>query len=200
MSEIEIRASTLTDIDTKLRLIDVIAVPWEQETEVFWNGEVWREVFTRGAFSGVEDHAGRIRVNREHVRGDTVGKVVHLEDIDLGLLARVKVAETPRGDETLALAEEDMVSASVGFRIKDPVRDVQVNKRTRTRRILRAFLDHLAMVEAPAYAGAQVLAVRADQPGLPAVEQKPLPETPVLDEFRNSEALAWALDRLAGRS
>ena len=43
---------------------------------MFWRGEMWRESFERGAFDGIEDHAGRVRVNREHVKGDTVGKVV----------------------------------------------------------------------------------------------------------------------------
>src|SRR5688572_6910323 len=112
--EIILRNSTLTDVDTKLRLIDLIAVPYDEETEVIWRGEVWNEVFDRSSFTGIEDHAGRVRVNREHVRGDTVGKVVSFDSTDeKGLIARVKIAQTLRGDETLALAEEDMISASV---------------------------------------------------------------------------------------
>lgn len=196
MNEIEIRNSTLTDVDTKLRLIDLIAVPWDQETEVMWRGEKWREVFARSSFKGIEEHAGRIRVNREHQIGDTVGKVVHLDnDNDLGLLARVKIAQTPRGDETLALAEEDMISASVGYRVKSPS-DVQINRRSKLRTVLRGFLDHLAMVEAPAYAGAQVLAVRAEPSGLSVVES-PLPATPSLDELMNDPLLVWAAERVS---
>ena len=187
--------STLTEVDTQLRLIDLIAVPWEQETEVPWHGEVWREVFTRGAFGGIEDHAGRIRVNREHVRGDTVGKVVNFEDTDAGLLARVKIAKTDRGDETLALAEEDMISASIGFRVKR-ASDVVVNKRTKLRRVTRAFLDHLGLVESPAYAGAKVLAVREEQSGLEVVDT-PLPSTPAIDEAMNDDVLLWASSRIA---
>jgi HK97 family phage prohead protease len=184
----------LDAVDRKQRLIDVIAVPWDQETEVPWRGELWREVFRRGAFDGIEPHAGRIRVNREHVRGDTVGKVVQFDTTaDAGLLARVKVASTPRGDETLALAEEDMISASVGYRVKD-AGDVRLNKRTRVREVLRACLDHLGLVESPAYVGAQVLAVREDQSGL-AVVGTPLPETPSLDEFLNDDVLSWAASR-----
>lgn len=195
MNEIELRKSTLTDVDAKLRLIDLIAVPWEQETEIMWRGEPWREVFAREAFDGIEDHAGRVRVNREHIMGDTVGKVVQFDPTHPdGLFSRVKIASTPRGDETLALAEEDMVSASVGFRIKTH-RDVQINRRSKVRRVLRAFLDHLAMVESPAYAGAQVLAVRAEPFGL--TEASSLPETPALDEALNDELLAWASSRLA---
>jgi hypothetical protein len=71
-----------------------------------------------------------------------------------------------------------------------------VNKRIKLREVLRAFLDHLALVESPAYAGAQVLAVREAPSGL-AVAEIPLPETPVLDEVLNDPLLAWAADRLA---
>jgi phage head maturation protease len=195
MSELLLRDSALGEVDRKQRLIDVIAVPWEQEAEVPWRGEIWNEVFARSAFDGIEDHAGRIRVNREHVKGDTVGKVVQFDTgNEAGLLARVKIADTPRGDETLALAEEEMISPSVGYRIKSPS-DVVLNKRTRMRRVVRAFLDHLGMVESPAYVGAQVLAVREEQSGL-TVAETPLPETPVLDELMNDDVLAWAASRL----
>lgn len=194
--EIILRSSTLTDVDAKLRLIDLIAVPYDQETEVFWRGEPWREVFDRSSFTGIEDHAGRIRVNREHIKGDTVGKVVSFDSShEAGLLARVKIAQTPRGDETLALAEEDMISASVGYRVKNPS-DVQLNKRTRVRRVLKAFLDHLGMVESPAYQGAQVLAVREESSGLAVVESSPLPATPVLDALRDDEVFQWAASRI----
>ncbi|HEY3484791.1 MAG TPA: HK97 family phage prohead protease [Ilumatobacteraceae bacterium] len=199
MSEIILRSSTLDSVDIKQRLIDLVAVPWDEEADVPWRGEIWHEVFRRGAFNGIEDHAGRIRVNREHVRGDTVGKVVALDaNGDRGLLARVKVAQTPRGDETLQLADEDMISASVGYFVKEPS-DVRMNKRTKMREVLRAFIDHLGMVESPAYAGAQVLAVREAQSGL-AVVETPLPETPAIDDVMNDPLFAWAAERLASRS
>jgi len=194
VSELFVRNSTLTEVDVKLRLINLIAVPWDEEADVMWHDEMWRESFERGAYDGIEGHAGRVRVNREHIIGDTVGKVVHFDNGDpVGLLARVKIAQTPRGDETLALADEDMISASVGYFVKSPS-DVVVNKRTHTRRVVRAFLDHLSMVEAPAYVGAQVLSVRAEQAGL-TVAEPPLPETPVLDELMNAEVLLWAASR-----
>ena len=192
MTEMFLRNSTLADVDTKLRIIDLIAVPWDEEAEVPWKGEWWRESFQRGAFDGIEAHAGRVRVNREHVAGDTVGKVVGFEPSHkVGLWTRTKIASTLRGDETLALAEEDMISASVGYRIEKHA-DVEVNKRTMTRRVIRAFLDHLSMVEAPAYKGAQVLAVRAE--GVEVVEA-PLPDTPLLDDVMNDDVFQWARQR-----
>lgn len=198
MSEIIVRSAEMTDVDPKLRLIDLIAVPWDEEAEVVWRGEVWREVFRRGAFNGIENHAGRVPVNREHVKGDTVGKVVHLDPAsDIGLLARVKIVRTARGDDTLALAEEQMLAASVGYYTKEP-RDVLPNKRTMFREVLRAFLDHLGLVETPAYAGAQVLAVREASPGL-TVTGNPPPETPALDDAMNSPVLSWARDRISAK-
>lgn len=197
MNEIFVRNdATLSDVDVKQRIIELIAVPWDEEATVPWRGEMWREVFRRGAFDGIEDHAGRIRVNREHVRGDTVGKAVNLDpSAPVGLLARVKIAQTLRGDETLQLAAEDMLSASIGYFVKEP-RDVTINKRTKMREVVRAFLDHLGLVESPAYVGAQVLAVREAPSGL-AVAETPLPSTPVLDDAMNDPLFAWAAERLA---
>jgi phage head maturation protease len=183
--------SVIADVNQRLRLVDLIVVPWDQEAEVAWRGEFWRESFQRGAF-----HAGRIRVNREHVKGDTVGRAVSLDPKATdGLLARLKIAATPRGDDTLELANDDMISASAGFFTKSPA-DVTVNRRNLTRRVLRAFLDHIGMVESPAYVGARVLAVREDQSGL-AVAEEPLYAAPALDEVMNSPVLQWAAERLA---
>lgn len=181
------------DVDFKQRVIEIIAVPWGQEAEVHWRGEQWREVFERGAFDGIEDHAGRVPVNREHTRGDTVGKVVSLDPYDdRGLIASVKVARTLRGDETLQLAAEGMIGASVGYFVKRGS-DVLLNRSAMLRRVKRAFLDHLSMVEAPAYAGAVPVAVR--EGSLADVAGEPL-RTPVLDTFANDDVFSWAAGRV----
>jgi HK97 family phage prohead protease len=186
--------ATVQDVDKKQRIVTVLAVPWEQEAEIIWRGETWREVFTRGAFNGLENSAGRIRVNREHTKGDTIGRVVRADPADpQGLIMDVKVARTTRGDDTLALAEEEMISASVGYWVKQPS-DVAVSKNKMLRRVNRAFLDHLSFVESPAYEGAKVLGVRVAPDGLTVVET-PLPETPTLDEFLNDDLLKWARNR-----
>jgi phage head maturation protease len=195
LPEIELRSSTLQDVNTKQRLVDLIAVPWEQEADVLWRGDMWHEVFDRHAFDGIQDHAGRVPVNRQHTKGDTVGKVVQFDPSHRnGLFARVKIANTPRGDETLALAEEGMAFPSVGYRVKG-FSDMRVDRRSKSRRILRAFMDHLAMVEDPTWAGAEVLAVRAESSGL-AVVEGPLPETPALDELLSDPVFAWAASRV----
>jgi HK97 family phage prohead protease len=193
MSEILTRSDGIfAGVDAAKRLIDVIAVPWGQPARVFWRGEYWTEVFERGAFSGVHDLAGKIRVNREHRKGDTVGKVVEFDSEDQrGLLARVKVVNGPRGDELLCLAQEDMVSASIGYATRNLSKDVVLDKDNKSRLVKNAFLDHLSMVEDPAFEGARVLAVRQD--GNAGVAEAPLPSTPVLDEMLKDPVIAWAM-------
>jgi len=193
VSEILTRSDgVLAGIDFKERLIDLIAVPWGQVAKVFWRGELWDEVIERGAFDGVESRAGRVRVNREHRKGDTVGKVVEFNPSDdRGLFARIRVVRGAKGDEILYLAEEDMVSASIGYRANKPS-DVVLNKEARTRMVKSAFLDHVGMVEDPAFDGAQVLAVRDGESGI-AVADGPLPDTPVLDEILRDPVIAWVV-------
>ena len=117
--EIELRHSTLTDVDVPKRILELQAVPYEEETQVPWRGEIWNEVFSRSAFDGIEDHAGRVMVNREHSKGNTVGKVIQFDPKQKdGLFTRVKVARTELGDETLALAEDDMIYPSLGYYVE----------------------------------------------------------------------------------
>lgn len=157
-TRVETRTAPASDVDTRNRTITVIAVPYEQPTEVIWRSEIWTEVFSRGAFTGVEPQAGRIRVNRDHNKSRTVGKVVRFDpNARAGLIADIRIAPTLLGDETLALAADDCLSASVGFAV--PTGGARADKRTMTRRINTAILDHIALVESPAYAGASVQGV-----------------------------------------
>lgn len=186
--------ATLKDVDIKQRIVTVLAVPWEQEGEIVWRGDKWNEVFSRGAFNGLEDHAGRVLANRQHTKGLTVGKAVQFDTQDpIGLLARVRIAKTELGDETLALAEEDMIGVSIGYQVKKPS-DVVINRQRMLRRVVRGFLDHLSFVESPTWESARVLAVREASSVLPIAEP-PLPLTPTLDEFMNDDVLRWARGR-----
>ena len=186
---LEVRnAPEVSGVDVKQRIIEVIAVPYEQEALVEYRGEFWRERFERGAFDGIETRSNPIMVNREHVRGDTVGKVVQWwPERAEGLVAEVKVARTLRGDETLALAEDGMIRASIGFGVR--LRDQVLDRASMTRSIRKAFADHLGFVEAPAYAGAEVLGVRAEVDNL-AADLPPIVARPVVDELA-----AWLASR-----
>lgn len=197
MSEIMLRNDgAFTDVDRKQRVVELIAVPWDSPAQVFWRDDVWTEVFQRGAFNGIESRAGEVRVNREHVKGNTVGKIIDFDPGHAdGLFARVKVVKGAKGDELLDLAEDDMISPSIGYRAQKPS-DVLLDKPRRHRTVLNAYLDHLGMVEDPAFKGARVLAVRGGPAELSVVDEGPLPETPVLDQFMCDPVLQWARGRV----
>lgn len=198
MSEILYRDSQVSSIDFAERIIEVIAVPWDEETTVFWRGEPWGEVFRRGAFAGLEKDPSRVRVNREHERGNTIGKLVEVDPKhETGLFARMYIAPTTRGDETLVLAREGMISASIGYRANKPS-DVKLhkNRTPKLREVITGFLDHLAMVESPAFAGAHVLAAYDSESQHPEADGPPLNQTPALDAAMSDEVLGWAEARI----
>ena len=201
MNDVIIRGSgALTDVNSRQRIIDLIAVPWNQEAMVFWRGEMWKEVFRPQAFDdSIRNQSGKIRVNREHIKGRTIGKIIEFDpNHQDGLFARVKIVKGLEGDQVLDLAEEDMISASVGYTTQAPG-DVILNKEAvpKTRTVVRAFLDHLAMVEDPAFDKAAVLAVREGSPA--RVTDAPLLKTPNLDTVMFSDALRWAQDYIKNK-
>lgn len=181
---LETRDASIADINFAQRLVDIVAVPYEETSQVpvMYRGELWEEIVERGAFEGIESRQDRISANRNHDRNRTVGKVTQFWPSRLeGLVGRVKIGKTNLGDETLSLAEEDMLSGSVGFGVRG--RDQIFDRHAMTRRIKRAFIDHLAFVEKPAYSGAHVLSVRGDAESISAADLPPLGATPVVDEY-----------------
>ena len=66
----------MVDVDQATRIITTICVPYEQAANVVLRGQMWSEVFTRGAFAGIGQRANTIRVNRDHDRTRTIGKVI----------------------------------------------------------------------------------------------------------------------------
>ncbi|CAN5149729.1 hypothetical protein BH09ACT8_BH09ACT8_59090 [soil metagenome] len=175
--------AAVLNVDSKQRIITMIAVPWNQRAAVEYQGAVWNEIFERGAFDGIDANTRSIRVNRDHNKTRTMGKIIKLQPRDpRGLITEVRIAPTPLGDETLALADEDMLSASVGFAV--PRGGAVVEVRTKTRRIRRAVLDHLSLVESPAYEGASVLAVRS--------------ANMTVSDYLNDPIMQWAARRTQG--
>ena len=172
---VEFRSSNVAGVNFAQRIVEVIAVPYEEEAAVEYRGEMWRELFLRGSFDGIEKQPNRVRANRDHDRSRTVGKVVRFSPSrSEGLVAAVRIAQTVLGDETLVLADEDCLGASVAFAVGGSGQEL--DRRNKTRRIRKALLDHLAFVPDPAYISAGVLSVRAAAKSV----------TPNLDEL-----LAW---------
>lgn len=190
---VEIRSSTtatVEGVDFTERVIRLIAVPYGQRALVEHRGELIEEEIQPGAFKGVEAAKSHVTANRDHDYTRTVGKAVDYDHDDpRGLIAEIRVSQTPLGDETLQLAADGVLRASVGMLIRRS--DAVIRERVRS--VRRAFLDHIALVPNPAYAGAEVLAVRKAQP---VVEPgQPVP-TPNLDSIMADPVFAEAL---AGR-
>ena len=167
---LEFRSSSVASVNFAQRVIEFVAVPYEEEALVEYRGELWRESFLLGAWDGIEKQPDRVKANRDHERQRTVGKIIKFwPSRKEGLVGAARIAQTALGDETLALADEDCLGASVGFAVAGGGQEL--DKVNRRRRIKKAFLDHLAFVPDPAYAGAGVLSVRASLAATPALDE-----------------------------
>jgi HK97 family phage prohead protease len=170
---------TIEEVRPRERVITIIAMPYDVETHRA-NG-AYVESFAPGAFAGIERRNGQIRVNREHVLAQPVGRVTRwVPDRPDALLGELKVSKTVLGDETLELASDGILDASVGFlpmkHADGTVGEVWSENRTK-RRVTRAWLHHLALTTDPAYEGARVLDVRT------AAEPPSSSATPARDEM-----------------
>jgi HK97 family phage prohead protease len=189
---IEFRDAPVVGVNFDQRTVELVVVPYEEEAVIEYRGELWKETFLRGAFDGVEQRTDRIPANRDHDHTRLTGRAVALHPSRIeGLVGEVRMADTPLGNETLELAHDDMVSGSAGFGVRgsDQILNRNVSDGLPKRQIVRAFLDHIAFVAAPAYAGARVLAVRDEEQPRSAAD---LPQliTPNLDEV-----LTWMNSR-----
>jgi HK97 family phage prohead protease len=204
---IEVRSTAHVDeVDYPERIITVRAVPYEEPTQVMYKRGVWSEVFSRSAFKGLDAKKRRIPVtaclnyplpSHSHDGAQLVGRIQEVyTDREDGLIADVKVSRTPLGQSTLELARDDALSVSVGFMVKTPHYDESLDVHNRTRRINRAFLEHLAFVTEPAYPGAKVLAMRAGMN--PAQDDSPESGTPRADKWLEDPIVAAVFNRSNG--
>jgi phage head maturation protease len=202
-SLIETRSTAhVADVDYPQRIITVCAVPYDRPTRVIYKREIWNEVFSRSAFNGLDAKKRRIPVTAcldyplpplSHEGGELVGKIAETyTDRDEGLIADVKVSRTPLGQSVLELANDDAVSVSVGFMVKAPHYDESLDVRNRTRRINRAFLEHLAFVGEGAYPGAKILAMRS---AANLEDESPVSPTPEMDKWLQDPIIQQALSR-----
>lgn len=190
-------------VDFGQRIITVLAVPYEQPTRVPFRQEVWNEVFTRSAFNGIESQTRKIPATaaleipaNNHQGGRLVGRVISSDPYgEAGLVSEIKISRTPQGDDTLELAADEALWPSIGFLVKNPRFDQELDRYTKTRRVNRAFLDHLAFVGQPAYDGAKILAMRSADSAVLESELEPLSPTPRLDAFLEDPILKWAAER-----
>jgi HK97 family phage prohead protease len=158
MSELEIRAAQIDDVAFPQRLIRLIVMPYDTETTVAYKGRMITEICARGAYDGIERRANRVRVNRDHEVSRTIGRATAFHpNRDEGLVAELRIANTPLGDETLTLADEGILDASAGFGVM-PGGETWKGQSHRT--LTKLWLGHIAMTPEPAYETANVLTVR----------------------------------------
>jgi len=147
-----------------------LAVPYDVELDVSDWWDDYSEVFRLGAFKKTirdRKHPVPLLVSHEH-RGLPIGAASELTEQDDGLHATFRVAETPKGDEVLALVRADAISGlSIGF---EPVSHTVTagDKRTPpSRRDLHerteVILREVSVCNFPAYAQAGIDEVRAAQ-------------------------------------
>jgi HK97 family phage prohead protease len=189
--ELEYRSAKQLGVNFPERTIELLVMPYEEETLVPWQGRMITEVCSAGAFDGIERRANRIRVNRDHDLTRTVGRALSLHPSrQEGLIAEVRIAQTPLGDETLTLADEEILDASAGFL---PMPGGEKWETRSRRRLNKCWLGHIALVPEPAYDSARVLSVRQAAAAIKEVEA--IVSTPHLDQLR-AELLAERYARL----
>lgn len=188
-------AGEISDVRFPDRLIEVVAHPYNSEAVVMWKGgRMVGETCERGAYAGIERRTDRIKVNRDHDLLRTVGRA-HLLDADneRGLITTLRISRTPLGDETLELAADGALDASVAYK---PLPGGEHWSRDRSRvRLTRCWLGHIALVPEPAYEDANVLSVRQQEDGMTALVTRVVaamsgPPEPVPTP-RIDETLAW---------
>lgn len=171
---VEWRSATVADVRYADRIVEVVAVPYNEETTIEYRGRLITESVLPGAFDGVETRPGRISVNRDHDYGRTIGITRSLQPSRLeGLVAELRISPTLPGDEALELANDGALGASVGMAVRPS--DQRWSDNNRRRQIVRAFLDHIALVANPAYVGADVIAVRNTPAPQPEFEPMLIP-------------------------
>lgn len=153
-------AGAITEVRFPERTIEVIAHPYNEEAMVPWSdGRIVSEVCEPGAYAGIERRAARIHVNRDHARERACGRTVSLHpEREEGLVASLQLSRTPLGDETLELAADGVLHASVAYRAMPG--GERWSRDRRQVHLTKCWLGHIAMVPEPAYEGASVLSVR----------------------------------------
>ncbi len=157
--QLHYRAARLAGVSFPRRIIELVVMPYDEVTLAEHQGRMVRESVAPGAFAGIERRANRVRVNRDHDTTRPIGRAVAFHPSRTeGLVAELRIAQTPLGDETLTLADEEVLDASAAFL---PMPGGEEWRSKDERRFTRLWLGHIAMTPDPAYSGAQVLAVRS---------------------------------------
>jgi HK97 family phage prohead protease len=173
VNDVQYRTATAVEVRHAQRIIELIAVPYNESTRVLRRDRWVTESVDPQAFHGLRGE--RLTVNRAHDPENPLGFVSKFHPNDTrGLVAELKISNTSAGTDVLELAADGLLSSSIGFQ---PLAEDWSADRS-TVKITKAKLVHIALTGDPAYKGAKVLSVRTD-----AGPQVRVP-TPVLDRIR----------------
>lgn len=146
MTNIEIRSMEVRAVDDDKREVTGIAVPYGQVTDRVG----YLERFDKGS---VEAFDGAIKLYDRHQ--EIIGQVIDGEDTDEGFVITARISKTTRGNDVYEMLRDGtMDKFSVGFIPVEDRMDGDVLVRTKVK------VHEVSVVDLPAYAGAQVLAVR----------------------------------------
>ncbi len=147
------------------RSVEIRIMPWGEVAET----PDGREMFERGAFSGV--NPGRVTIESQRHGGTLVGRGSDLVEHDDAAYLHARISETPAGDELLTLIRDGVVSeASVSFK---PVKTAR-----RKGVLVRQAVDlwRVAILERGSYPGAAVVAVRGKSEDTAVVDEQEITE------------------------
>jgi len=154
------------------RTVVLACVPFDVPALVDDGDGPYREVFRRGAFAQVVKAPNRVELRYAHQGGGApYGFGLDLVEDPGYLLGSFRVAPSERGDQLLALVNDDQLAGvSIGYVAghSQVGRDADgpITERLRVKR-----LPEVSLTPAPAYQGsAQVLAVREEVPVFPSVD------------------------------
>jgi phage head maturation protease len=157
-SRVETRSAPVTDVEPSRRQITLLVAPAEVPSLVTERHRTFWETFSHGCFRGAEADPAKIRLNRDHANERVIGAATTIDPwSELGCVGVFRVSRTPLGDETLALAEDGVLSASAAFKVAAGGDEWPDQSH---RRIKRGALIHTALTPEPAHEGAVVLDVR----------------------------------------
>lgn len=151
------------------RTLEVRIVPYNKVSRVSDDGgqTFYDEEWLPGVFDKQMSAANRVYVNFEHQRGiqGTIGRGHELRDQPDGLEGTFRMLDHPDADKALQLVHEGALHG-VSLEAK-PTKSERVNGVVRR---VKAQLVNIALCRSPAFAGAEVLAVREQQDGTQPVE------------------------------
>ena len=161
----------LRDTDDGDHMLRGVVVPYGEQFDA---GE-FVETMAKGVFSkSVRQRGDRISLTEMHLPETfQIGRSVSWEDTNDGLLGSFKIAPTERGREALDLVTSGFLDGlSVGFRPLRNKTETVGGRRHVTR--IDAVLDHVGLVNSPAYSQARVLEARGEQPDTPFDPDSPI--------------------------